>query len=107
MEFSLNIDRYDDIAYEGDIIIELPKHFNMLKHSEKLEALDSPERHKLIVAVGRDEQDFTIVTGRGKIIHVKGNIPEGDAVPVDGGRNVLFSVTGEVISAKKLIEQNN
>lgn len=103
-EFTLNIDRFEDLSYEGDVIIELPRHFSVLPHKEKTEALDSPQRHKLIVAVGVDDGIVTVVTGKGKILEIKKNLPRGRAAPVDGGKRVLFVDVGTVISSEDIIE---
>lgn len=102
-EFTLNIDRFEDLLYEGDVIIELPRHFSVLPHKEKTEALDSPRRHKLIVAVGVEDRIVTVVTGKGKILEKK-NLPSGRATPVDGGKSVLFIDAGTVISSEDIIE---
>lgn len=104
-EFTLNIDRFEDLSYEGDVIIELPRHFSLLPHDEKVAALDSPKRHRLIVAVGVDDNVVTIVTGKGKIQEVKKNLPAGRAAPTDGGKSVFFVDAGITISSEDIISE--
>lgn len=108
MEFQLDGIKFEDLSYEGDVIIELPAHYNLLPPSERSEALNSPRRRRLIVATGRDhrEGDVTIVTGRGTIITLspeRMRLPPGDVVPRDSGTSIEFLENGERIMATEII----
>lgn len=108
MELDLGKIKFEDLSYEGDVIIELPEHYALLPYEERTAALNSPGRHRLIVAAGRDpDGNVTVVTGRGRIYTLDSkrfDLPFGRVMPGDGGQTLEFVEAGKLIVSAELIQ---
>lgn len=86
-----------DITIDGSSDIELPSYVKRLTPED---VSKDTSRAELIIAAGTDpnDQKVTLITGNGMILifdSKKYCIPDGPAVPYDGGKQVFFENLNE------------